>query len=138
SPPGRGRRFLSQYPRGHGGTLFYGPAEGVTVSSKQNCGGGQPGDHRACRAERACSIATGTSTPQKVYGRFGVRNLRSMTKEEIDQHLQRETAERDATKACGDPYGAGRAGVIPATQGHVWRGARARTIRMVFPCTSAL
>ena len=30
----------------------------------QPCGGGQPSDHRACRADRACSIANGTSCPR--------------------------------------------------------------------------
>ena len=44
------------------------------------------------------SLGVFAQTPQKIYCRFGVRDPRSMTKEESDHHLKRETAEREAKK----------------------------------------
>jgi hypothetical protein len=44
------------------------------------------------------SLGFFAQTSQKIYCRFGVRDPRYMTKEEIDHHLKRETAEREAKK----------------------------------------
>src|SRR5262249_27161978 len=63
--PQRRRSFLYEYPGGHGGAFFHGPAEGVTVSRQSDCGGGPSGDHRARRTDWACSIANGTAAVPK-------------------------------------------------------------------------